>query len=221
MRAQRELFGWATLSGYYARYTQDDAKYLSVSGNERRDAFDIRFAGMANGFDGDLEVMSQTGSIGNDDIRAWAVGSLSGYTFADIVWTPRLGFQFDAASGDKNPKDGVLQTFNPLFPNGFYFSLAGYTGYTNLIHVKPSLTLHPTNSVKLTLAVASQWRETTADAVYVQGAIPVPGTAGQPGSYTGTYGQLRLDWAMTSTFFLRRRGCSLRRERCDPTRGRA
>jgi hypothetical protein len=197
VRVQRDLFGWATLSGYYARYTQDNAKYLSVVGDERRDAFDIRFAGTANGFDGDIEVMSQTGSIGNDDIRAWAVGSLSGYTFSDIGWTPRLGFQFDAASGDKNPKDGVLQTFNPLFPNGFYFSLAGYTGYTNLIHVKPSLTLHPTNSVKLTLAVASQWRETTADAVYVQGDIPVPGTAGQPGSYTETYGQLRVDWTMT------------------------
>jgi Alginate export len=197
VRAQRELFGWATLSGYYARYTQDDAKYLSVSGNERRDAFDIRFAGIANGFDGDLEVMAQSGYIGNDDIRAWAVGSLSGYTFANIVWTPRLGFQFDAASGDRNPKDGVLQTFNPLFPNGFYFSLAGYTGYANLIHVKPSLTLNPTSSVKLTLAIAAQWRETTADAVYVQGAIPVAGTAGMPGSYTGTYGQARIDWAVT------------------------
>jgi Alginate export len=166
-------------------------------GNERRDAFDVRFAGITNGFDGDLEVMSQSGYIGNDDIRAWAVGSLSGYTFGTIVWTPRLGFQFDAASGDKNPKDGVLQTFNPLFPNGFYFTLAGYTGYANLIHVKPSLTLHPTSSVKLTLAIAAQWRETTADAVYVQGAIPVAGTAGMPGSYTGTYGQARLDWALT------------------------
>jgi hypothetical protein len=197
VRAQRELFGWATLSGYYARYTQDNGKYLSVSGVERRDAFDIRFAGAAKGFDGDLEVMDQTGSIGSDAIRAWAVGSLSGYTFGNIAWTPRLGVQFDAASGDRNPKDGVLQTFNPLFPNGFYFSLAGYTGYTNLIHVKPSLTLHPTSSVKLTLAVASQWRETTADAVYVQGDIPVAGTAGSPGSYTGTYGQLRVDWAVT------------------------
>ena len=69
----------------------------------------------------------------DDTIRAWAVGSLSSYTFADIGWTPRLGFQFDAASGDSNPHDNVLQTFNPLFPNGYYFTLAGYTGYTNLI----------------------------------------------------------------------------------------
>jgi hypothetical protein len=198
VRAQRELFGWATLSGYYAYYALDNAKYLSVSGNERRDSIDVRFAATTNGFDGDIEVMSQTGSIGSDTIRAWAVGSISGYTFADIGWTPRLGFQFDAASGDSNSHDNVLQTFNPLFPNGYYFSLAGYTGYTNLIHAKPSIAVHPTNSLTLTLAVAAQWRETTADAVYLQGSVPVPGTAGQPGRYTGTYGQLRLDWAMTS-----------------------
>jgi hypothetical protein len=198
LRAERELFGWATLSSYYAYYTLDNARYVSVMGNERRDSIDLRFAAKTNGFDGDIEVMSQTGSVGSDSIRAWAVGSLSGYTFANVGWTPRLGFQFDAASGDSNPHDNVLQTFNPLFPNGYYFSLAGYTGYTNLIHAKPSIAIHPTNSLTLTLAVAAQWRETTADAVYTQGSVPVPGTAGQPGRYTGTYGQLRLDWAMTS-----------------------
>jgi hypothetical protein len=197
-RVQRELFGWATMSAYYARFAQDDARFLSASGNERRDVFDVRFAATTNGFDGDVEVMTQTGGIGNDTIRAWAIGSVSGYTFADVGWTPRLGFQFDAASGNSNPNGNVLQTFNPLFPNGYYFTLAGYTSYTNLIHVKPSITVHPTSSLTLMLAVAGQWRETTADAVYVQGSVPLPGTAGQPGRYTGTYGQLRLDWKMTS-----------------------
>jgi hypothetical protein len=196
-RVQRELFGWATLSGYYADYTRDNAKYLSVSGNERRDSIDMRLAVKTNGFDGDLEVMSQTGSIGNDDIRAWAVGTLDGYTFSSLAWAPRLGIQFDAASGNRNPNSNVLQTFNPLFPSGYYFSLGSYTGYTNLIHLKPSVTLHPTNLLTLTFAVAAQWRETTADAVYTQGSIPVPGTAGRPGLYTGTYGQLDLNWAIT------------------------
>jgi hypothetical protein len=46
------------------------------------------------------------------------------------------------------------------------------------------------------LAVAPQWRQTAADAVYTQPNIPVPGTAGPPDSYTGTYFQLRLDWVL-------------------------
>jgi Alginate export len=27
--------------------------------------------------------------------------------------------------------------------------------------------------------------------------IPLPGTAGRPGRYTGTYGQARVDWTIT------------------------
>jgi hypothetical protein len=68
----------------------------------------------------------------------------------------------------------------------------------NFIHVKPSLTFHPTNSLRIMLAAAGQWRETTSDAVYAQPNVPVAGTAGMPGRYTGTYGQLRIDWALTS-----------------------
>ena len=196
-RVQRDLFGWATLSGYYAYYNLDNARYLTVSGNERRNIIDVRFYAKTNDFDGDIEVMSQTGGIGNETINAWAVGSVAGYTLSGLDWKPRLGLQFDAASGNSDPHGNVLQTFNPLFPNGLYFALAGYTTYVNLIHFKQSLTLQPTDSVKIRLAVAEQWRETTADAVYTIPNIPVPGTAGQPGSYTGTYGQVDVDWTIS------------------------
>jgi hypothetical protein len=42
--------------------------------------------------------------------------------------------------------------------------------------------------------VGCQWRETTADAIYVQPNVPVPGTAGHGGSWTGVYGQIRADY---------------------------
>jgi Alginate export len=68
----------------------------------------------------------------------------------------------------------------------------------NFIHVKPSITLLPTSTLKLLFAAGLQWRETTADAVYTQPDMPVPGTVGRPGAYTGTYAQFRSDWALTS-----------------------
>jgi len=139
--------------------------------------------------------MNQTGRIGSEPIEAWAVGSLAGYTFADVNWSPRVGIQLDAASGDGNTKR-TFGTFNPLFPNGYYFTLAGYTGYTNLIHIKPSLTLSPTSWLKIAIAAAVQWRQTTTDAIYTQPDVAVPNTAGRPGAYTGSYGQLRLDWTI-------------------------
>jgi hypothetical protein len=197
-RVERKIMGSANLSAYVSRFTQDGARFPSGRGNERRDIVDVRFAGTKGSLDWDVEAMNQVGRIGAKDIEAWAFGSLTGYTLTEIPWTPRLGIQVDAASGDRSPTDSQLNTFNPLFPNGYYVTLAGYTGYVNFIHVKPSVTVHPLVNLKLMGAVGMQWRETTADAVYTQPDIPVAGTVGRPGRYTGTYGQFRADYTLSS-----------------------
>src|SRR5262249_39220899 len=62
---------------------------------------------------------------------------------------------------------------------------------------KPSLIVKPIAKLALTIAPGLQWRETTADAVYVQPDVPVAGTAGQPGRWTGVYVQWRADWGIT------------------------
>lgn len=198
VRAERQVLGTQELSAYYARYDRQDAHYLDAAGDEHRDIFDARFAGAADGLDWDLEAMGQTGSVGSKSIAAWAVGTRAGYTFSDAPWKPRIGLQVDAASGDTRPGDGTLGTFNPLFPNGYYFSLGGYTGYSNLIHVKPSVTVKPVDGLSLTAAIGLLWRQTTADAVYTQPNVPVGGTAGQGGAWTGAYGQFRADYAFNA-----------------------
>jgi Alginate export len=198
LRVARKVSDSAEVSAYYARYMQDDVAYPTVSGNERRDILELHFSGTKQSFDWDVEAMNQTGQIGGEPIEAWGVGSVVGYTITKTAWTPRLGIQLDAASGNRNPDDRKLNTFNPLFPNGYYVTLAGYTGYVNFIHIKPSVTVHPTHSLQLIADVGMQWRETTADAVYLQPNIPVPDTAGRPGRYTGTYGQFRTDYMLSS-----------------------
>jgi len=196
-RVERKDVGPGELSAYYSRFKMDRATFLDASGDERRNIFDVRYAGALDDVDWDLEGMGQTGRIGDKNIRAWAVGSLAGYTFSNVSWSPRLGLQVDAASGDRQPHGGTLETFNPLFPNGYYFTLAGYTGYVNLIHVKPSIIVRPASGLALLAGVGLQWRETTADAVYVQPNLPVAGTAGKDGRWSGAYGQIRADWAIT------------------------
>ncbi|WP_081500744.1 alginate export family protein [Dyella japonica] len=199
LRVERLVWGRNELSAYYSRYVRDDARYLDATGNEHRDVYDVRFAGNRAGIDWDVEGMLQRGHVGGKDIDAWGSGARAGYTL-DLRWQPRVGLQVDAASGDRHPGDHTLDTFNPLFPNGYYFTLAGFTGYTNLIHVKPSLTLKPWSKLTLMTAVGFQWRQTTADAVYVQPNIPLPGTAGRGGSWTGVYGQVRADVVFNANF---------------------
>jgi hypothetical protein len=200
MRAEYEFSEHISVSAYVSEFRQDNARFPSISGNERRSILDVRFAGGASGFDWDAEAMGQGGVIAEESVRAWAIGTRAGYTIDGLNWTPRVGLQFDAASGDSDSHDSRMGTFNPLFPNGSYLTLAGYTGYTNFIHLKPSLTLSPVDTLTVMLAVAAQWRQTTADAVYTQPDIPVAGTAGRGGAYTGSYAQTRIDWQANPHF---------------------
>jgi hypothetical protein len=184
-------------SAYYALYQRKDATFLTASGEEDRHILNIRTAGKYAGFDWDAEAMGQVGKVGSADILAWAVGARTGYTFEDITWSPRIGLQFDVASGDSDAGDDTLGTFNPLFPNGFYFSLGGHTGYANLVHIKPSVTVQPTEDLTLMAGVGLLWRQTTDDAVYTLPSVPVSGTAGQGSGWTGAYLQVRADYRFT------------------------
>jgi hypothetical protein len=161
---------------------------------ERRNVFDLRAAGAKNGSDWDAEGMYQTGDLGAKVVRAWSVGNRYGYTWKTPHWSPRLGIQLDGASGNADPKGATLGTFNPLFPNGYYETMAGYPGYANFWQMKPSVTT-PWHSLSMTLADAVLWRQTTADAVYTLPNIPVPNTVGRGISYSGNYQELRVDWA--------------------------
>jgi hypothetical protein len=194
LRIERQVLGTNELSAYYSHYGRDNQRFLDASGDEKRHVFDARFAGKMNNFDWDLEAMGQAGTVGAKEIRSWGTGARVGYTFSQVAWQPRIGLQTDAASGDHHRGDNVIGTFNPLFPNGYYFTLAGFTGYTNLIHLKPSLTVKPAPKLAVMLATGFQWRETTADAIYVQPNVPVANTAGAGTPWSGAYGQLRVDY---------------------------
>ena len=198
LRVERTRVGPGLLSAYVARYRNDNATYLAATGAETRYLADARYAGAAHRWDWDVEAMDQVGSVGLVDVRAWAVGNLAGYTWKAAAWEPRLGLQLDAASGTHDRAGHTIGTFNALFPNGYYETLPGYPGYANFVQVKPSWTVAPTRTLTVMLAVAAVWRDTVADAVYMLPSLPIPGTAGEGGPFTGTYEQLHVDWFMTT-----------------------
>jgi Alginate export len=197
VRAQRRMTAHSELAVSFSNFSQDDVHFLAASGDERRQSVDVHYNGNIQVFDWDVEGMKQGGNIGSKNVDAWAFGSLAGFTFTGVAWTPRIGMQLDAASGSHNLSGATVGTFNPLFPNGYYVTLSGYTGYTNFIHFKPSLTLSPLDKVKVITSFGMLWRQTTQDAIYVQPDIPVPGTAGEPGRRSSTYGQVQINWDAT------------------------
>ncbi len=135
------------------------------------------------------------GQVGTADIRAWAVGARTEYAFANAPWQPRLGVQFDAASGDRRPADGTLgyvpgRSSRTAITSRWPVS----TGYVNLMHLKPSARpSSPADRLKVMardrLAVA---RSNAADAIYVQPTCPIVGTRRRGSNWTGAYGQFRV-----------------------------
>jgi hypothetical protein len=187
-RVEHRDLGPGNLAVYFLRYQRDEAHFTGAAGDERRNAMDVHYAGVSGRVDFDLEAMGQQGEIGTRGLLAWAVGGRGGYTFADTVWSPHLSLQFDAASGN-TAKNGTFGTFNPLFPNGSYFTLASLTGYANLIHLKPIISVAPDRTLTLQAAVGLQWRETTRDSIYTFPVQPVPNTAGRGGLWSAAYFQ--------------------------------
>ncbi|MBI1685696.1 alginate export family protein [Caulobacter hibisci] len=194
-RVERKVFGGA-VSAYAGRLDRSSARYGDAVGQEDRQVYDLRYVGKTKSLDWDLEAMAQRGEVGSADVRAWAAGARGGWTFESVPWTPRLGLQGDLASGDRRRGDGRLGTFNPLYPNAAYFTRAGYTGYANIVHLKPSVTVEPTSKLTVMVALAGQWRRTTADAIYGQPFVAYAGTAGQGGRWTGAYAHLRADYVV-------------------------
>ena len=201
LRVEKKNFVFGEVSFYLAQFDRDNAVYLNASGQERRDVLDLHNSGKLASFDWDVEVMDQAGSVGTKTISAWAIGSVVGYSIPDFAWHPHLALQFDAASGNRHSGNGDLGTFNPLFPNGYYFSQAGYSGDSNIIHLKPTISFAPNASLNLMGGVGLQWRETIADAVYAQGPVAVPNTAGRGERWTGIYEQVRAEQKFSKNLF--------------------
>jgi hypothetical protein len=188
-RVERRGVGPGDLAVYYLRYQNNAAHFAGASGREERNAVDIHYTASLGGVSVDSEAMGQQGTIAGRPLLAWAFGGRVGYTFADAMWKPHPYLQFDAGSGNTS-KNGTFGTFNPLFPNGTYFPLAGLTSYANLIHFKPAVIVTPTRNLTLQAAVGLQWRETTNDAVYAIPTQAVPNTAGRGHPWTAAYAQL-------------------------------
>lgn len=113
-----------------------------------------------------LEGVVQRGSFAGKRVQAGGIGGELGYRFLRQALQPVAALTIDYISGDGNPDDGKLGTFNPMFPRGKYFAAQSPVGPRNLIHVQPSITVHPIETVALSMTGVAYWRASTHDGVY-------------------------------------------------------
>ncbi|WP_165820310.1 alginate export family protein [Microvirga sp. KLBC 81] len=199
-RALEEISPTSGLDLYYIGYRNADAEFNQGNGDEVRHTLGSRFFGKAKGWDWNFEGMFQFGSFDGGNIRAWSVASDTGYTFMDLTFSPRVGLRANIISGDRNPDNPDLQTFNPLFPRGKYFGEIGLIGPSNLINVHPNLTLHLNDQWTLSGAAVFYWRDSLGDGIYDTGGGLVRPSGGSRSRYIGTQADVVLGWEPTRWF---------------------
>lgn len=85
------------------------------------------------------------------DIRAYAFAVKVGYTLPVAV-KPRIGIEYDRASGDDNSLDDKFETFENLFPtNHIHYGYMDYLGWRNMQGLKFSLGAKPTSASGISL----------------------------------------------------------------------
>jgi hypothetical protein len=109
--------------------------------------------GELNGWDYYGEIMGQYGHYNDPAIpvgqrrslehQAYAFYGGGGYTWTKNSFTPRLGLEYNFASGDSNPIDGKHETFENLFPTNHK-----YYGYMDLVSFQNIQDLRFTSSIK-------------------------------------------------------------------------
>lgn len=179
---------------YYIGLYRRTAGFDQGAARETRHSVGARLWRSAAPLDYNFEALYQWGSFGTGDIRAWTVASDSGYTFGSLPLRPRIGLRADIASGDEDPANPDLQTFNPLFPKGAYFSEAGLIGPANFIDLNPCLDLHLTRQLTFIFDWDFFWRESTRDGLYNSAIRRVRSGSTSTARYIGSMPLAQLLW---------------------------
>jgi hypothetical protein len=181
---------------YYIGLYRREAEFDQGVNHETRHSIGTRLWRTKKSLDYNFEFVYQWGSFGNGDIRAWTAASDTGYTIEDVPLNPRFGLKADIISGDKNPANPNLETFNPLFPKGAYFSEDSLIGPANLINVNPSVELHFPKNLTVTFNWDVFWRESKHDGIYNNAVSPVRSGSSRNARFIGSQPQAYLEWEL-------------------------
>jgi hypothetical protein len=173
-----------------------------LPGKTDRKVYGVRFVGkLPASFDYNIESAGQVGSVGADDIQAFASHAVLGYTIATLKKKPRVFAEYNYASGDETPGDGEQQTFDQLYPTGHdKMGLADQVGWKNIHDLRAGVEYKATSKLTVIGSYHSWWLASPADALYnAAGAAIVKDSTGASGRHVGQESDIQMTYALKST----------------------
>ena len=145
-----------------------------------------------------VTMAKQVGSLGADDIDAWA-----GHWQIRESFPGKLAFkvvsEYNYASGDSNGRDGTRGTFDQLYPTGHdKLGLSDQVGWRNISHIREGVEFSPIKATPITVNYPSWWLAEKTDGLYAaSGALVARVAAGAADSHVGQELDLFVNRAIT------------------------
>lgn len=132
-----------------------------------------RWAGDRDGWLWDFEGALQFGSQANSSLFAGMATAGLGRDCKDIFLSPTVWLCYDYASGDNDPADADVHTYNQLFPFGhYYLGWMDLVGRQNIHDVNAHVFLDAAPWLTVWLQYHRFWLAQRRDALYNAGGVP-------------------------------------------------
>lgn len=171
-----------------------------VASDDRR-TVGMRLSANDPSWDYALQAARQYGRFGATSINAFGFAGDIGW-HAPWPGRPRIATSFGYASGDHQPGDRTLGTFDVLYPNLGYFTDAPVYYPGNTLDAQPNITYALSSSLTARAGADVILRVSKLDAIYGPPGVPVLPGRGTGPSYVTTLAYLRADWRASQNVLL-------------------
>jgi hypothetical protein len=191
-----KLLPKATVEPYvFVRHDDNLRSELGPFGSIDQPTIGARTAGrLPAGLDYGVEMALQRGSLADDSISAWA----GHYQIRESLpgkGAIKLTSEYNFATGDKNPTDGVRATFDQLYPTGHdKLGLGDQVGWRNVHHLREGFEFSPLKATPISVNYHSWWLAEKTDGLYAASGARIAFVAG--GAASSHVGQ-ELDFQVT------------------------
>jgi hypothetical protein len=125
-------------------------------------------------FEFDSLAALQRGSFAGDSVKAGAVYIKLFYALPHLFWSPRLGGEYDWASGNSALPSNTVGTFDQQYPsNHNAFGLGDIFGFQNIRETRASLDLAPAEHLTLLIQAEALNLASVHDALYASAGTPL------------------------------------------------
>ncbi len=182
---------------YLLKYDRHE-RYTAIPGTTADDLMchngGFRAAGEISALFFDLTFVYQWGDYGKQRLDAWGAHLLLGTTMVQWPWQPSFSIEYSFASGDTDPEDGKMETFQGVFgARDKMYGRMNLMDWSNLHDLQLNVELKPLKRVQLYLGAHRFWLDEAKDG-WALNRSAYRDVAGDSGRHLGDEVDVAIKW---------------------------